>query len=146
MGVQSVSTTDEEAGFEASGNEWIGRRVCRWEADDCILGTCRSWRSAESIVEQAFNAVDDDGSGLLDRDEVTKLISQILGEAATPSVLTSNATAFISRAVDDSGNLEPTKAGAAVAAVAQAPSMGPNPAVPLLLTGKETLAGGHDEL
>ena len=86
MGVQSVSTTDEEAGFEASGNEWIGRRVCRWEADDCILGTCRSWRSAESIVEQAFNAVDDDGSGLLDRDEVRSLL-EMMGKRPTEADL-----------------------------------------------------------
>ena len=39
MGVQSVSTTDEEAGFEASGNEWIGRRVCRWARSHHPTGT-----------------------------------------------------------------------------------------------------------
>ena len=61
--------------------------------------------------------------------------------AATPALLASNATVWMSRAADDSGNLErPTKLAAAVVA----PSMGPNPPVKLMLTGKEQRL--HDEL
>ena len=55
--------------------------------------------------------------------------------------LTSPATAFISRAVDDSGNLEATKRVATVVA----PSMGPNPAVPLLLSDEAGRRGRRGE-
>ena len=50
-----------------------------------------------------YNTLDVDGSGSLDRGEVTTLISQILGEEATPSVL---ASAFSEMDADNSGEID----------------------------------------
>ena len=71
-------------------------------------------------------------------------LDHLYDAGATADVLSSPGTAFISRAADDSGNVEMTKLLAHRAVVA--PSMGPNPAVPLKLTGKETTLLQHDEL
>ena len=73
-----VVTTDEQAGFIAVDNEWIGQRVCTYIANQQpVLGYVRSWKPAEPLVKQAFDAVDADGSGLLDRDEIRALLENL---------------------------------------------------------------------
>lgn len=50
-----------------------------------------------------YSALDQDANGNLDRAEVTKLLAQILGEAATPELLS---TAFAEMDGDDSGYVD----------------------------------------
>ena len=76
--MEQVVTTDEAAGFIAAGNEWIGQRVCTYTGNQQpVLGYVRSWKPADPLVQQAFEAVDADGSGLLDRDEIRALLESL---------------------------------------------------------------------
>lgn len=76
--MEQVFTTDEDDGFITVDNEWLGKRVCTYIANQQpVLGHVRSWKPAESLVQQAFKAVDADGSGLLDRDEIRVLLESL---------------------------------------------------------------------
>ena len=76
--MDQVTSTDKEAGFVTSGNEWLGQRVCIYIANQQpVLGRIRSWKPADPLVLQAFKAVDVDGSGLLDRDEIRALLESL---------------------------------------------------------------------